>query len=120
MLITTFPASAQRWDFGPWIGGASYFGDLNTHTSFRFVNPAGLQAIGKNLFKETIASGQEIQGTPGMDGMGGLMQGFVEMSNVKLVEEMVNMIVAQRAYEVNSKAIQTSDSMLNTAIGLKR
>lgn len=87
---------------------------------YRFVNPAGLQAIGKNLFKETIASGQEIQGTPGMDGMGGLMQGFVEMSNVKLVEEMVNMIVAQRAYESNSKSIITSDSMLGTAIGMKR
>ncbi len=87
---------------------------------YRFVNPAGLQAIGKNLFKETVASGPEIQGTPGMDGMGGLMQGFVEMSNVKLVEEMVNMIVAQRAYESNSKSIITSDSMLGTAIGMKR
>lgn len=55
-----------------------------------------------------------------MDGMGGFMQGFVEMSNVKLVEEMVNMIVAQRAYESNSKSIITSDSMLGTAIGMKR
>lgn len=87
---------------------------------YRFVNPAGLQAVGKNLFKETVASGPEIPGTPGMDGMGGLLQGFLEMSNVKIVEEMVNMIVAQRAYESNSKAIQTSDSMLSTAIAMKR
>jgi flagellar basal-body rod protein FlgG len=87
---------------------------------YRFVNPAGLQAIGKNLFKETLASGPEIPGTPSLDGMGGILQGFLEMSNVKIVEEMVNMIVAQRAYESNSKAIQTSDNMLSTAIQLKR
>ena len=87
---------------------------------YRFVNPAGLKAIGKNLFKETVASGPEIQGTPGMEGMGAILQGFLETSNVKLVEEMVNMIVAQRAYESNSKAVTTSDSMLGTAIGMKR
>ncbi len=87
---------------------------------YRFVNPAGLQSIGGNLFKTTAASGEEIAGRPAIDGMARLHQGFLEMSNVKVVEEMVNMIVAQRAYEVNSKAIQTSDSMLGTAIGLKR
>lgn len=87
---------------------------------YRFVNPAGLQAIGKNLFQETVASGPEIQGTPGLEGMGGLLQGFLETSNVKLVEEMVGMIVAQRAYESNSKAVTTSDSMLATAISMKR
>ncbi len=87
---------------------------------YRFVNPAGLQAIGRNLFKETVASGPEIQGTPGMDGMGSLLQGYLEMSNVKIVEEMVNMIVAQRAYESNSKSVTTSDSMLGTAISMKR
>jgi len=87
---------------------------------YRFINPAGLQAIGNNLFKITPASGPEMAGTPGMDGMGNILQGFLEMSNVKLVEEMVQMIVAQRAYETNSKSIQTSDSMLATAIGLKR
>ncbi|MCR9143111.1 MAG: flagellar basal-body rod protein FlgG [bacterium] len=87
---------------------------------YRFVNPAGLKAIGKNLFKETVASGPEIQGTPGFEGMGAILQGFLETSNVKLVEEMVNMIVAQRAYESNSKAVTTSDSMLGTAIGMKR
>jgi flagellar basal-body rod protein FlgG len=86
----------------------------------RFVNPAGLSSIGGNLFKTTPASGDEIAGQPGLDGMAKTHQGFLEMSNVKVVEEMVNMIVAQRAYEVNSKAILTSDSMLGTAIGLKR
>lgn len=87
---------------------------------YRFVNPAGLKAIGKNLFKESPASGAEIPGTPGLGGFGGILQGFLEMSNVNLAEEMVNMIVAQRAYEANSKSIQTSDSMLSTAIQLKR
>ncbi|HPS59534.1 MAG TPA: flagellar basal-body rod protein FlgG [Spirochaetota bacterium] len=87
---------------------------------YRFVNPAGLSSMGGNLFKTTPASGDEIPGIPGMEGLGKVHQGFLEMSNVKVVEEMVNMIVAQRAYEVNSKAIQTSDSMLSTAIGLKR
>lgn len=87
---------------------------------FRFVNPAGLQSIGGNLFKTTPASGEEIAGVPGVEGMAKTHQGFLEMSNVKVVEEMVNMIVAQRAYELNSKAIHTSDNMLGTAIGLKR
>jgi flagellar basal-body rod protein FlgG len=87
---------------------------------YRFINPAGLQSIGGNLFKTTPASGDEISGRPGIDGMAKTHQGFLEMSNVKVVEEMVNMIVAQRAYEINSKSIQTSDSMLGTAIGLKR
>jgi len=87
---------------------------------YRFVNPAGLNSIGGNLYKTTPASGEEIPGQPAFEGMAKLHQGFLEMSNVKVVEEMVNMIVAQRAYEVNSKAIQTSDSMLGTAIGLKR
>jgi flagellar basal-body rod protein FlgG len=87
---------------------------------YRFVNPAGLSSIGGNLYKTTPASGEEIPGQPAFEGMAKVHQGFLELSNVKVVEEMVNMIVAQRAYEVNSKAIQTSDSMLNTAIGLKR
>lgn len=87
---------------------------------YRFVNPAGLSSIGGNLYKTTPASGEEIPGQPAFEGMAKIHQGFLEMSNVKVVEEMVNMIVAQRAYEVNSKAIQTSDSMLGTAVGLKR
>jgi flagellar basal-body rod protein FlgG len=89
-------------------------------TVYRFVNPAGLNNIGQNLSKITAASGPPIPGRPGFGGMGKIQQGFLEMSNVQIVEEMVNMIVAQRAYELNSKAIITSDSMLATANGLKR
>ncbi|MFW6138399.1 MAG: flagellar basal-body rod protein FlgG [Spirochaetota bacterium] len=87
---------------------------------YRFVNPAGLKNIGENLVKTTAASGEPVEGRPGFTGMGQLQQGFLEMSNVQVVEEMVNMIVAQRAYELNSKAITTSDSMLATANALKR
>lgn len=77
-----------------------------------FVNPTGLQAIGDNLFLETAASGAPQTGTPGINGMGSVIQGFVESSNVNVVEEMVNMIETQRAYEMNSKAISTTDAML--------
>ena len=87
---------------------------------YRFVNPAGLESIGENLLKVTNASGDPIPGRPGFDGMGKVQQKFLEMSNVSVVKEMVNMIVAQRAYELNSRAIQTSDSMLATATSLKR
>ena len=87
---------------------------------YRFVNPGGLNAVGQNLYKETAASGDAIGGTPGLEGMGRLQHKFLEMSNVSVVSEMVNMIVAQRAYEMNSRAIQTSDTMLGIANGLKR
>ncbi len=87
---------------------------------YRFVNPAGLNALGENLYKVSNASGDAIAGRPGMDGMGKIVHKFLEMSNVSVVQEMVNMIVAQRAYELNSKAIQTSDTMLGIANNLKR
>ena len=87
---------------------------------YRFINPAGMQAIGENLLKVTNASGDAIPGRPGFEGMGKTIQKFLEMSNVSVVKEMVNMIVAQRAYELNSKAIQTSDTMLGIANNLKR
>ena len=77
-----------------------------------FINPAGLEPVGQNLFKESAASGQPQQGTPGTNGLGFIRQGFLEASNVNVVEELVTMIQAQRAYEMNSKAIQTSDQML--------
>jgi flagellar basal-body rod protein FlgG len=77
-----------------------------------FVNPAGLDPKGQNLFAETAASGTPNTGTPGQNGLGTLRQGFVETSNVNVVEELVAMIQTQRAYELNSKAIQTSDQML--------
>lgn len=79
-----------------------------------FANPAGLEAIGRNLFKETSASGQAVAGTPDSDGLGRITQGFIENSNVSVVEELVNMISAQRAYETNSKVISAADRMLNT------
>jgi len=77
-----------------------------------FINPAGLESLGENLYAETSASGTAQTGTPGTNGAGVLMQGYVETSNVNVVEEMVNMIQTQRAYEINSKAITTSDQML--------
>jgi flagellar basal-body rod protein FlgG len=86
----------------------------------RFVNPAGLQSIGRNLFVATFASGEPQVGTPGLEGFGSIAQGFLEMSNVKVVEEMVALITALRAYEVNSKAIQTADEMLSIANQVRR
>lgn len=77
-----------------------------------FINPAGLEAIGGNLFLETTASGSPTNGTPGLDGLGTLEQGSLENSNVDVVEELVNMITTQRAYEMNAKVISTSDQML--------
>ncbi len=87
---------------------------------YGFANPAGLSSLGHNLYSTTDASGDPIIGTPGSEGMGTLLQGFVEQSNVDVVEEMVSMIMAQRAYEINSKSIQTADSMLQAANNLKR
>jgi len=86
----------------------------------RFSNPSGLHSAGGNLYEETPASGSPEQGSPGEDGFGNIVQNFVESSNVNIVEEMVNMIQAQRAYEINSKAIQTSDEMLGKINELKR
>jgi len=86
----------------------------------RFVNPAGLKSIGRNLFLETEASGTPQTGQPDTEGYGKLSQGFLELSNVEVVDEMVSMIVAQRAYEINARAIQTSEEMLANANNLKR
>lgn len=77
-----------------------------------FINPAGLEAIGSNLFVETAASGNPIVGTPGENGLGQINQGMLENSNVDIVEEMVNLITTQRAYEMNSKVVSTADQML--------
>jgi flagellar basal-body rod protein FlgG len=86
----------------------------------RFVNPAGLLSVGNNLFLETDASGPPILAEPGVDGMAEVRQGILEMSNVQVVDEMVGMIIAQRAYEANSKGVQTADDLLRIANGLKR
>ena len=86
----------------------------------RFANPAGLQSLGRNLYAETSASGSAEIGSPGENGFGTVQQGALEMSNVKVVEEMVNLIVAQRAYEVNSKAVQAADEMLQMSNNIRR
>lgn len=94
--------------------------EVGTITLARFVNPAGLHSIGRNLYLPTNASGDAIVGTAGEDGLGSLAQGFLEMSNVSVVDEMVKMITAQRAYEINSKTIQAADDMLQQANNIKR
>ena len=86
----------------------------------RFVNPSGLESLGGNLYRESEASGAAELGNAGENGFGSLRQGYLEMSNVKVVEEMVNLIVAQRAYEVNSKAVQASDEMMQISNNLRR
>jgi flagellar basal-body rod protein FlgG len=105
-------------------GQVNYAG-ANGSTNFRvqlvrFNNAAGLESLGGNLYKETGASGPPELGSPGESGFGSLNQGYLEMSNVKVVEEMVNLILAQRAYEVNSKAVQASDEMMQQSNNLKR
>ncbi len=86
----------------------------------RFGNPAGLRSLGRNLYSETPTTGAPVSGTPGEEGFGSLSQGFLEGSNVNIMEEMVNMIAGQRAYEVNSKAIRTADEMLQMTTQLVR
>jgi flagellar basal-body rod protein FlgG len=86
----------------------------------RFANPAGLQSLGGNLYLESTASGTPETGSPGEQGFGTTKQGYLEGSNVNIVQEMVNLIAAQRAYEINSKSIQTSDEMLQNVTNMKR
>jgi flagellar basal-body rod protein FlgG len=98
-------------------GTLSQIGQLQIAT---FINPAGLSSIGRNLFMKTEASGDETLGNPGVDNRGTISQYFLEMSNVNVIDEMVKMIVGQRAYEINSKSIQTADTMLGIINNLKR
>ncbi|MES2489350.1 MAG: flagellar basal-body rod protein FlgG [Pseudomonadota bacterium] len=114
----TVPQGAQSISIGTdgvvtvQLAGQASPQQVGTLTTSDFINPAGLQARGENLYVETAASGPPQTGTPGLNGLGTLSQGSLESSNVNIVEEMVNMIETQRAYEINSKAIQTTDSML--------
>jgi flagellar basal-body rod protein FlgG len=94
--------------------------DVGQLELYRFPNAAGMEALGDNLFRISEASGDAIPGRPGFEGLGVTLHKSLEMSNVSVVNEMVQMIVAQRAYEFSSKAIQTSDNMLSTAVNLKR
>ena len=100
--------------------GESEPSEVGTIQLARFVNPSGLESIGRNLYLPTKSSGEVITGTAGEDGFGTIAQGYLEMSNVSVVEEMVGMITAQRAYELNSKAVKTVDDMLQMANNIKR
>jgi flagellar basal-body rod protein FlgG len=110
-------------DSGGMITATGYDGTELASTQLQiydFPNPAGLNSVGRNLFRPSEASGEPVAGQPGVDGLGTISQGFLEMSNVSVVEEMVQMIVGQRAYEVSSKAIQTADEMLQMANNVRR
>ena len=100
--------------------GDTEVSDVGQMMLVKFLNPAGLSSIGRNLYVQTTASGDPVEGVAGQEGLGQIRQGFLELSNVETVEEMVNLIIAQRAYEINSKAIQTSDEMNQIANNLKR
>jgi flagellar basal-body rod protein FlgG len=101
------------------INGQAAPAEVGQLTIANFVNPAGLNAQGKNLFTQTAASGEPQVGAPGADGRGALLQGALERANVDVVEEMIGMISAQRAYEVNSKVVTTADEMLRSATQMK-
>lgn len=94
------------------VSGETGSTQVGTLSLVDFVNPAGLQAMGGNLFRETVASGSPQESTPGTNGLGTVEQGLLENSNVDVVEELVNMITTQRAYELNSRVISTADQML--------
>ena len=108
----TSVAIAANGDVTAQIPGSVTPSSIGSIALASFINPAGLDPKGQNLYAESPASGQPNAGTPGANGLGSLMQGFVETSNVNVVQELVTMIQTQRAYEMNSKAIQTSDQML--------
>ncbi|BCR06612.1 flagellar basal-body rod protein FlgG [Desulfuromonas versatilis] len=120
------PQNATRVSIGQFgnvevfLDGQSTPTQVGTIELARFSNPAGLSSMGRNLYAETTTSGTPEAGTPGDLGFGTISQGFLEGSNVSIMEEMVNMIAGQRAYEVNSKAIQTADEMLQMTNGLVR
>ncbi len=97
------------------VAGSSSPSELGKFTLANFTNPAGLKAIGENLYQETQGSGSPTSGNPGADGLGTMLQGFLENSNVNLAEELINMIVAQRSYEANSKVLSTANDMLRAA-----
>lgn len=125
--VITIPSGTLKLDIGqdgtvsvqlPGVTQASQIGQIQLT---KFDNPAGLVAMGNNLFLDSFASGPPLQGTGGFStGFGTIQQGFLESSNVNLAEEMVNMIIAQRSYEINSKTIQASDEMMSIANNLRR
>jgi len=94
------------------VAGDSTQTEIGSLTLVKFPNPAGLSSIGKNLYLETAASGTPVEGSPGQEGIGSIQQGFIESSNVQVVEELINLIQAERAFEANSKLIRSSDEIL--------
>ena len=121
----TIPPNAESVTIGPdGVVTAAVKGDaqpvqVGKFELAHFVNPAGLTALGRNLFHETVASGQPITGQPGEQSLGTLQQSSIELSNVKVVEEMVDLIAGQRAYEVNSKVIKAADEMLGQTANIR-
>ena len=119
----TIPTTATNVSISP--DGTVSITDQGTTTTAgqvtlsRFANPAGMESIGNSLMRSTLAAGTEETGTPNLAGMGTVQQGYLELSNVKVVEEMVNLIKAQRAYEINSKAIQAADEMMSMSNRLR-
>jgi len=125
--VITVPSGALKIDIGQdgtmsvLLPGVMYASQVGQIQLVRFDNPSGLVSMGNNLFLDSFASGPALQGTGGFTtGFGTLQQGFLESSNVNLAEEMVNMIIAQRSYEINSKTIQASDEMMQIANNLRR
>lgn len=122
----TIPANAEAIVVAPngrvqvRIAGQATLVEAGQLEMVRFTNPQGLIAQGGNVYRASDASGEPIGGRPGEDGMGAIAQGFLEGSNVKLVEEMANLMVAQRAYEASVKVVQASDEMLGMVNGLRR
>lgn len=120
----TIPENAREVTISATGVVSAILGDDTTSTELgnidlaTFVNDAGLLATGSNLFRETESSGTATIGTPGSDGYGTLQQGFIEQSNVNLVGEIARMITAQRAFEINSKAVSTSDEMMSTVVNM--
>jgi flagellar basal-body rod protein FlgG len=102
------------------LAGQSAPQEIGTIELATFQNPAGLQALGSNLFTVSTASGEAITGVPGSEGTGTVAQTFLEESNVSIVEEMINMILGQRAYEANSRVVRTADEMLQQVNNLAR
>ncbi len=102
------------------IGGDTTLTQVGQIQLVRFQNPAGLETIGQNLYKETDASGDPITGTPGEEGYGQIAQGYLEASNVSIVEELIQLIIAQRAFETNSRAVDVADQLLNISNNLAR
>lgn len=116
-LNITILSDGTIWFLAPGDEALTQAGQI---TTVRFINPSGLESIGKNIFRETGGSGTPIEGIPGVEGFGTIRQGFLEQSNVQIAEEMIKLILAQRAFEMNAKSVQTAEEILGIVANLKR